>query len=505
MLYAETGGPYTDNPGAGSANIGNSASNFSRMFTELRLQTDFRHIKGGNWDARIDARLRLVKQPTDNSGLLPGTTESTEVKIQSGLTGQNEYDLRELWIVRNADRSDIFIGRQFIPDLAGVKIDGLRIDYAQSSKFTLLGFAGLLPLVGSRSITTDYLNDNFVSPDGTRQPTGRFTGTGGFGAAYRTVSSYGSFGGVVEAPLTGAEGPRIFATSTGYWRYNTQLDLYHFAVIDLVGDQVNQGGNFTNVSFGANYKPNPRLRLTASFNRVDNTTLSVQAGAFLNSGDNNLAFVDNETYLQRLSTNEGRVSASAGLGELERFELTGAISLKYRPDVTLDVLGGTPGTAPVTLNAEESVDVYGSITDRRSIKDLRLGLDYLQSFAVGSVAYEHTTIGAVRASAAHEIKGGQGEWEAEVAYTKTHDVDVGVSCMTTAFGVQPETCFGDSQTSLLSVGGTVFYRLNRDWMLIGSGYITRMNLQHVGAAPATVITDPAVTGLTAFFRIAMRF
>ncbi len=500
MIYTEKGGAY-DLPLPTANNVGTSNSNLSRMFTDLRLQTDFRHIGGGSWDARIDARMRLVAYPGQNTTgvVYPNPGTSTENKIQSGLTGGNEYDIRELWIVRNSARADIFIGRQFIPDLAAVKIDGIRVDYAQSNKFTLLGFGGLFPLRGSRSITTDYISDNFVDAAGTRQNVGRFTGTGGFGAAYRTVNAYGSFGGVVEAPLGGGEQPRIFGTSTGYWRYGTKLDLYHFAVIDLIGTNA-QASNFTNISVGANYKPSPRLRLTASFNRVDSETLSVQAGAFLNSADNSLNYIDNEVYLQRLSTNSARGSASAGLGELQRFELTGALSFKYRPDVTLQAIGGGIASTPVVLKAEEGVEVYASLTDRHSIKDARLALDVVQTFGVGSIQYQHTDIFGLRASAAHDIKNGRGEWEAEVAYTKTSDSSVGQTCSPGTL----DACFGSAATSMVSVGGTVYYRLDRDWMAMGSAWITRTNIQSSRTA-GQVVTDPAITGLTGFFRIAYRF
>ena len=40
-----------------------SASQFDRLFTDLRLQTDFRHISGGKWEARVDTRARLVNDP----------------------------------------------------------------------------------------------------------------------------------------------------------------------------------------------------------------------------------------------------------------------------------------------------------------------------------------------------------------------------------------------------------------------------------------------------------
>src|SRR6185369_16439870 len=105
----------------------------------------------------------------------------------------------------------------------------------------------------------------------------------GFGGAYRTTAAYGAIGGVVLYPLQ-KESPRIFGTSNGYWRYGTTVDIYHFALIDLLGNNDALGAGhagLTNLSGGINYKPTPRLRLTGSFNRVDTETLNIQAGAFL--------------------------------------------------------------------------------------------------------------------------------------------------------------------------------------------------------------------------------
>jgi len=190
-----------------------SASQFNRLFTDLRLQTDFRHIGAGKWDARIDVRGRIVNDPgIVTTGFTPGTNSTS----QSGFLGQNELELKEVWLLRNGLRSDLFFGRQFIPDLGGLRIDGLRVDYASSTKFTLLGFGGLYPIRGSRSITTDYsaLKSN-PAADGTRSTAGNFTGAAGFGAAYRTLDAYGSFGGVALVPLS-SESPRVYGTATNY-------------------------------------------------------------------------------------------------------------------------------------------------------------------------------------------------------------------------------------------------------------------------------------------------
>ena len=501
--YHESGGTHAApaNSTAGAVGGVPSASGFSRLFTDLRLQTDFRHLATSRWDARVDVRGRVVSTP---GGTTDGFTPTTQATSQSGFLGKNELEIKELWLVRNGVRSDVFFGRQFVPDLGGVKIDGLRVDYASSAKFTLLGFGGLYPIRGSRSIDTDYtpLQSNPAN-DGTRSSAGRFTTAGGFGAAYRTPEAYGSFGGVVLAPLS-SESPRIFGTSSGYWRYGSKLDFYHFVILDVLGSNAVNAG-LTNLSAGVNWKPDQRLRGTLSFNRVDTETLNVQAQAFLANPDPNANVVQNEAYIQRIATNEGRGSLSAGLGELQRFQITAAVAYRYRGAVTLtappqlDATGKSVMAATFPLPAAQSVEVYGAITDRRSIKDLRLGVDGSRIFGVGSSTYQRTSSTTLRASAAHDLANGRGEWEAEVAYNSTKDDSAGKSCSTTDL----VTCSGAAQSSIVSLGGNVYYRYTRDWFAMGSVFLNYTSITH--SDMATSVADPGVIGLTGFLRIAYRF
>jgi hypothetical protein len=501
FAYHESGGTLA--PAQGQVGDVPSASGYSRLFTDLRLQTDFRHIATSRWDARIDVRGRVVNDPGSTTG--SGFTPQTQATSQSGFLGKDELEIKELWLVRNGVRSDVFFGRQFVPDLGGVKIDGLRVDYASSAKFTLLGFGGLYPIRGSRSIETDYqpLKSN-PAANGSRDDAGRFTGAGGFGAAYRTLDAYGSFGGVVLAPLS-SESPRVFGTSSGYWRYGTKLDFYHFVILDLLGaNAVNAG--FTNLSAGVNYKPDQRLRGTLSVNRVDTETLNVQAQAFLANPDLKANVIQNEAYIQRIATNEGRGSLSAGLGELQRFEITTAIAYRYRGALTLtappgqtDAAGAPVPTATFALPAAQSVEVYGAITDRRSIKDLRLGVDAARIFGVGSSTYQRTSSLTLRASASRELADGHGEWEAEVAYNSTKDDSAGKVCAPNDL----LTCSGAAQSTIVSVGGNLYYRFNRDWFAMGSLFINYTAITHVDMM--TSVADPAVIGLTGFLRIAYRF
>lgn len=483
FVYTESGGNY-----GGGLNSGENASKFSRLFTELRLQTDFRHIGASRWDARIDARARVVNTP-DN-----GATSVDPTRIQSGFNGTNEYDLREMWIFHSGKRSDVFLGRQYVADLGGVKFDGLRVDYASSRRTTFIMFGGLYPLRGSRSLTTDYqpLKDNEGND------AGRLVGTGGFGAAYRTQNMYGALGGVLLQPVKG-EQPRVFVTSTGYWRSGAALDIYHFALVDLYGSQ---GAGLTNLSAGLNYKPSPRLRATASFNRVDVDTLAVQANAFLSeplgdpSGTGN-AIVQNETYFRRLASNVGRGGLSVGLGQFQRFEVSTGIAYRWRPAVAVP-LGDGMGTTPVTLQAAKGIEVYGSIIDRRSFKNARIGIDGSRSIGIGDVAYQRSTVLSLRAFVSRELASGRGEWEAEVNYNTTRDSATGFVCVSPA---DITSCYGASTGQILSAGGSLYYRINRDWFAIGNAFLSRQTLTFGEMG----IKDPAVTSMMGYARIAYRF
>src|SRR6185369_3940131 len=120
-------------------------------------------------------------------------------------------------------------------------------------------------------------------------------------------------------------------------------------------------------------------------------------------------------------------------------------------------MGGiTPFTT--TLPAAQSAEVYGAITDRRSVAGLRLGVDGSRVFGVGSSTYQRTSSTAVRASAARELGDGHGEWEAELAYASNKDDNAGVTC-----AAEIVSCYGASKSTILSLGGNLYYRFNRDW------------------------------------------
>jgi hypothetical protein len=491
FLYTERSGTYGDA-------LGSAGSKFSRIFTDLRLQTDFRHIGGGKWDARIDTRARVVNDPAAEVDL----NSVTDSHVQSGFNGTNEYEVREAWIVRSGKRSDLFFGRQFVPDLGALRIDGLRVDYAQSEKLTLIGFGGLYPVRGSRSITTDYV----ALKDDNGKAAGRLVGSGGFGLAYRTLNTHGALGGVAIVPFS-SETPRIYATSNGYYRSGAKVDLYHMAIFDAFGKAAPA---LTNLSAGANYKPSQRLRLTASFNRVDTETLNVQANAFLadpavskiDPATGAITTVQNETFIKRLSTNAAKGGVSASLGADQRFEISTAVNYRYRPAFKLT---SPDNTTTLNLAAAKGVDVFLALIDRRSIAKLRLGADVSRSFAIGGVSYQRSEVLAARVFAAREFKSGRGEWEAEVGYSTTKDTGGGSTMCPPRTTTMLEQCFGSSNGTILSLGGNVYYRINQDWFALGNLFLSSYGVKPGPAGGMALPADPTIFGLTGYFRIAYRF
>jgi hypothetical protein len=252
----------------------------------------------------------------------------------------------------------------------------------------------------------------------------------------------------------------------------------------------------TNVSAGANFKPNQRLRLTASVNRVDTETLNVQAGAFLDTLDTTMTgnkIVQNDAYIIRLATNAARVGVSAGLGPLQRFEISTALSYRQRPALTLT---SPDGTVAAMLPAATSAEVWGGITDRQSIRNTRIGIDASQSFNVGDVAYQRSEVFMGRVFVKRDIADGRGEWEAETSYSKVKDSTIGQNLTCTMLS----DCFGTSNNNVISAGGQVFYRLKADWFGIGTAHLMRISNKRSDG-----VVDPTITGLTAFIRIAKRF
>ena len=88
-----------------------------------------------------------------------------------------------------------------------------------------------------------------------------------------------------------------------------------------------------------------------------------------------------------------------------------------------------------------------------------------RTFGVSAVSYSRNDTLGARAFASHAI-GDSGEWEAEVSYAFVQDRGAAVNC------VDAVSCYGTSRAVLVSVGGTLYYRFNRDWFGLASAYVS---------------------------------
>lgn len=465
-----------------------------RWFTDLRIQIDARHISGKPWDARADVRARMINS-LDNPQ--PGET-APEPQPQSGSLSGNEYEIRDLYIVRGTVRTDTVVGRQTVLDVAAIKIDGVRIDYAKSQRWTYLGFLGLYPARGSRSLTTDYPR---ATDPATLMETGKrvMPVAGGFGGAYRTERTYGSIGAAVIVPLADdlqtdtLEDPRALVSSNGYWRQSPQLDVFHYAVLDVYGSAGT--GTLTNGSVGVNYRPQPRLHVNAGFHHFDTETLHVQAQTELDPVDGRpVGTIQNNIRVARIAADSARLSISAALGRTMRWEVTTAAAGRRRPQVNLAANdGGTDQLIP----AAKSAEIFFQAVDRKFYGGLRAAASFVRVFGVGENAARSTSQ-LIRVAATREFKEGRGEWEADLTYFSS--IDENRAACTTA---DIPSCYGSSQVSTIAANGTAFYRLKRDWFLMGSAAIGRQNLTTLDGG--TAVKNPAILMTTAFVRIAYRF
>ena len=209
---------------------------------------------------------------------------------------RNEYDLRELCLIRNGERTDVTIGRQYVLDLAAVKSTVSASTTRARRQLTTSASQALS--VPGLALDHDRLVDLKAPTDG-RQPAGSSAPAG---SAPRIERRRPTAHSAVSRRSVGGGAPRVFGTANGYWRVNPKLDIYHYALIDLVSVVRRAAHEPTG---GVNYKPTQRLRMTASYNRVDTETLNIQAGAYLDTQGTNQT-VNNEAFVARLATNEAR-------------------------------------------------------------------------------------------------------------------------------------------------------------------------------------------------------
>ncbi|HUH02296.1 MAG TPA: hypothetical protein VML75_09885 [Kofleriaceae bacterium] len=462
-----------------------NASPIDRVYTDLRGQLDARHLKGSSWDARADARIRMTPE---------------DFAIQAGAYGGDEYDVRELYLKRYGQKSDLSFGRQYILEAAATKIDGIRVDYDASDKWRYIGFLGLYPDRTSRSVLDDYPKAAPLVLGG--EPGSRILPVaGGAAAAYRFQRYYGAVGATAILPrgdeqLEGApraERPRVFVSSNGYYRHSSQLDAYHFVVVDLEGSG---GRGLTNLSAGGNYRPNFNLRLNASVHRVDTETLNVQAQTRLEDAAPLANTVINNLEVARISSESARVGASASLGE-QRFEVSVSGMVRRRPEIRV----ARPMAEPIVFPAAQAAEVTLGVVDRRSFKGYRAHGGLTRVFGFGEENLYRSEANILRLGAGKEFKQGLGEYEVDLSYLSSTDEGRDVACDV----LNPLTCYGTSKVNTVSLGGTVFYRIKRDWFLIGNASVASQGITVVDTLAMQETSQPRILITSAFFRAAYRF
>lgn len=466
-----------------------------RLFTDLRTQLDAKHISGGVWDFRMDARVRV--SPECNYQTQNQVTYTPDCQTQSGTFGGNEYDAREFYARRSGDKSDWYIGRQYVLELAATKIDGIKIAYHQSDRWDLLAFGGLHPARGSRSVQTDYPAMRLLNME---QGARVLPIAAGLGGAYRYQKLYGSIGAVGILPMAedrvdGAnEAPRIFATGNGYWRPSNKLDFYHYLVVDAQGSA---GAGLTNLSLGVNVEPTPTVRMTLGVNRVDTETLNVIAQNYLADPEvqnPNTPQPRNDLQVSRISSQSARLGVSVALSD-NRFEVSTSGQVRQRPDITKP---GADGATVIVFPAAQAADVMVSVVDRRSILGLRLGASVMRIFGIGDVNYNRSQATIARLDGSRELLEGRGQIEANVGVVASQD-DV----RTDNCALNPLECYGTSKVLSLTGGTTLFYRFKPDWFVIGSASFGRQAFSNYLVDQE--YTQPPNYLVSGFARLAYRF
>jgi hypothetical protein len=456
-----------------------NASPVNRVYGDMRARLEGRRLKGKNYNFHLDARARLTG----------------DGDFQSGVFGDNEYEVRELYLSRPGDKTDYHLGRQFVLELAAIKIDGLRVVHRKDAEWSYLGFAGAYPSRQSRSVTTDYPTVENI--DGTT--TRILPVTAGLGAAYRFDRMYGSFGAVAILPRgtdreTGTlEKPRVFVTSSGYYRRSPKLDFYHFVVLDAEGAA---GRGLTNLSLGANARPRPNVRLSASVNRVDTETLNVVAQTQLEDPDP-LAptLVQNNIEVMRIASESARVGLSVSFRD-DRFDVFTVAQVRRRPEITIESFDDMMVLA--TIPKAQAADITLGVIDRRSIKDLRLRASYTSIFGIGDTNANRSESDIVRIGGSRELKDGLAEADVELTYLASEDDNRDAMC------IDLLTCFGTSRSRSISATGLLFYRFKKDWFMVGSASLGTQTIT-TSSTDGTETKQPSILLTTAFARLAYRF
>lgn len=442
-----------------------SASPLARSFIEARARVEGKQL-GRIWNTKFDGRARWAANPSDISDATEDPASPSDTRSQAGLLGESEVEVREAWLERKGGVVDVRVGRSVLADALAQRLDGLSVATRVNPAWIAHGYAGLLPMRGSRSITTDYPSEATLPGTGRVVPI-----AAGVGTSYDTGPSYGAFGIGTQIPR-GGESARVFLHSQGYLRAGA-TDVHHLVAADVLSEA---GFTVTQASLAAGYQASTRFRASASLHHVDTDTLQRTAESFLRDPQGS-SIPTNETTVRRIASQQLRVGGALALDAQETASLNASVALRRRPSVALsDTLSMPEG---------RSAEVTVGFIHRDVWKKLRLALDGTRMQGLGETSYAHTDFWAASLVASRPIASERGEWGAEVAWASA-------SPNTAA---DPSIALGSAATTSLSVGGNMLYQINAQWLAFASVQVGRYNVSEAST----------VTGLTFFARATWRF
>ncbi|HTR55822.1 MAG TPA: hypothetical protein VMJ10_34335 [Kofleriaceae bacterium] len=468
-----------------------NASPVERFFTDLRGQ-----LSDGGF--AFDGRIR----------------ETTSELYQSGADGGGEYEIRTLDYRLGSPSTHVTIGRQFIEAVGQTKIDGAafeqRLAGGPSGGVNATVFAGAFPDLGSRSVDTDYLH--VVNADGT-QGSILIPLTAGAGATYSTNDYHGDLGiaGVYAAqdvPMaTTDQRSRIFTTSSGYWRPTRDVDIYHFALLDVAGAS---GVNLTSGNVGVDARPTSSFQLGAQVSHYSNDLLQIAARNTLEDPDPSaVGIVQNNITLLHVSQDMVRGTASVALAQ-QRFQISVFGSAYRRPDVSVPL---SDGTGSVVFPEAKSADGGITVLDRRSVAGLRIALSAMVTDPIGSEVPNRSRGSVVRVVVSRTFAQQRGELELDAAYEHFDDVFTQQACATS---IAPLACFGTSSVDAGQGGALFSWRVAREWLLVADAQLGYQRLRSTFTTPMTPgdpssplemlpVHWPGAFSITGFARLQWRY
>ena len=440
--------------------------------------------------------------------------ETTSEDYQSGAVGGSEYEIRTLDYRLGSRATNLTIGRQYISAVGQTKIDGLSFNHELASSLSATAFVGAFPQLGSRSLDTDYIH--FKDPITGGNESLIVPVVGGLGVTYQTLNYHGELGAAaLYAPeslpdASADEKSRVFAASSGYWRPASILDIYHFALLDVVGAD---GVSLTDGSVGIDLRPISNVVLSATAIHISTDLLQIDARNYLTDPDPSaIGVVQNNVELLKIVNDMVRGSASVSFAE-QRFEISGSGGLHLRPSVTVPLPLSDGTTGAFVMPEERSIDATVTILDRRSIAGLRIALSGSIIDPLGTKTPNRSRGTVGRLTVSRTFAQQRGQIEADVMAESFDDIGTAQQCSTYTNAL---ACYGSAHTTAGQAGALGSWRVGREWLVladfhvgyqkIGSTFVTTMDPTN----PDSPLVDmpihwPGVVSFTAFARVQWRF